>query len=938
MFVTRESSTASSSAASSSTTSMLMSSSSTPVLDSQAPKPRFTRRHKPTSTSGILTARYNRTRARRPTPPHRSLRRVHVKKVRPLEVISNLLRDHEEARLSRSAISWQLRTMAKDRSLYLPILVGQAVLRQLAKNPQNQLKWAASYLDTCDQFEKRVARLAHRGITTELLSHWVWILTVKDRDRRIRRCCLSPYKQTDNLLMYLLKMDDRDLAKETLVLLVDYLSKRHKQTNGERFHVQAPRFTYLALNLVKRSLAIWPLLLATLARLTAGYIKSIPRTASIDGDTHGYQVQCQIFNAVIQALGQEPRRGRQRAREWCWEAQKILLECSSTSEPQLIISRESYRSIRIVLLALPKTPMEAKVALRSSSNWPPYREEWDGTDELRNPEDDLSRASKAGILMHEAGYESSWIDEAMTSLGGSFPGRQPTVQTRTLEFKFKDDPEALWTARMLATRTAREAWRVFQTPPIPGLLPTSNVYAVMFAKLHALPVDMPGIVPGDTRRVFPAEDGNLSAYSISVLDPPTPKALYNRMLKQRLAPTGECLKLLIRTASSMREALRYFEDSPYSQYAPVLRKSLGVLSKMDWSDLSGSSFQELREMLHLIPGGVVVAWIIALCRFHKPRVSAIPSRLKNALFLAKLYHSGSSGSQKAETMFREIAKAIARGKLLPSTLGRLHNAGASLRVFLAVFSDFKSLERKSDEQMFKFFSVALRKSIYSFVFKRFYRPRSVSVLLSRDRGTTSGLLSRYAALLLDCRRGIVHEFNLLVQPPNLDATVCAGAQLRAEFPLWEAHTLFYYMRALAVLGNTEEMVRLVEWVFDSYERGDIFPKQLITPGNPHFRVFVDSLAYFDKISEKMIHGDIRKRLKDRLDFLQKERGCPWFIPEPKAGLRQVIVWDVACAETCSELTSGWTMPSSPQIIIHRGTRAKTWNNGYVIQNSLLEEY
>lgn len=858
-------------------------------------------------------------------------------------VISELLRDHEAARLSRNAGSWQARAVASDRSLHLPNLLGQAVMRRLAKIGEKQPVWASD-LETWDQFDKRVGKLASRDITTELLSHWAWILTTTDRDLRVRRFCLSPHKQSDFVLVYILKTDHRDLAKETLILLVDYLSKRYKKTIGGRIHVQSPQFTYLVVNLVKRSLAIWPPLLVTLARVTADYIKSIPRIASKTGKEHGYQVQCQVFNSVVQALGSEPRSGRQKAREWCWEAQKTLLECSSTSEPQLVISRASYRAIRTVLLALQKTPMEEKVAVRSSSNWPPYREEWDGTDELRNPEDDLSRTSKAGILMHEAGYDSSWIDEALTALGGSFPGRQPTVQTKTLEFKFKDNPDALWTARMRATRTAREAWRVFQTPPVPGMLPTSNVYAVMFAKLYALPVDMPGVVPGDTRRVFPIDNGNLSAFSISVLDPPTPKSLYLRMLKQRLAPTGECLKVLIKTATSTQEALGYFKDSPYRQYTPVLQLSLRVLPDMDWSDFSGIRVQKLREMLHMIPGGVVVAWIIVLCRFHKPRGSRKPCLLRNAMFLAKLYHSGSTGLQKAESMFREIAKVLARGKTLASTLGRHHNRGLSLQAFVAVFSEFKRIEKKADEHMFKFFCSVLQKSIYSFVFKTVIggaSSRSVSdqdPISVRPRGhdSTSKLLSHYATLLLNCRRGVVHEFNTLVHPPNLDPTACAGALPSAQFPLWEAHTLMFYMRALAVFGNTEEMVRLVDWVFDCYERGDIFPKQLITPGNTHYRVFLNALSYFDKMSEKTIHPAVRKRLRDRLEFLRKERGCPWFVSEPEGALRQDLIQDVTCTNICGELTSGWAMSSSPQAVASGRRLTKSWNEGYILQGSLLE--
>lgn len=172
----------------------------------------------------------------------------------------------------------------------------------------------------------------------------------------------------------------------------------------------------------------------------------------------------------------------------------------------------------------------------------------------------------------------------------------------------------------------------------------------------------------------------------------------------------------------------------------------------------------------------------------------------------------------------------------------------------------------------------------------------------------------YSTLLLDCRRGIVHEFNILIQPPNLDTISRKDALPQAQFPIAGAHTIMLYMRALAVSGNSEEMVRLVDWIFDSYERGDVFPDDLLTPGTNQYRVLVSALSYFDTIICRMADAGVQERLRGRLDFLQKERGCTWFVSEPGTELlREYLRHDLVCGKMYSELTSHRSSPSSPPV-------------------------
>ncbi|KAM7204624.1 hypothetical protein V8F33_001588 [Rhypophila sp. PSN 637] len=679
--------------------------------------------------------------------------------------------------------------------------------------------------------------------------------------------------------------------------------------NPSTFHLESNRFALAIGWLVRKCLIVWPDLLPNLARPTADFIKSIPLVASRNRYTHGYKCQCHIFNSAIESLGEEPAADRQRAREFCWEAQKILLECSSTSHRQLIISRNSYRSIRMVMLSLKKTALETKVAIRSSTSWPPYRKVWDGTDERRKPEDDLSRASQAGILMHEAGYSSDWDDEAMTVLGGSFSGRPPTVQTRTLDFKFSDNPDTLWIARINATRNAREAWGVFQSPPVSGMLPTTGVYAAMFAKLYSPPVDMAGVVPGDTTRVFPVDNGNLSPFAITSLEPPDPKSLYQRMLNQRLAPTGLCLQLLIRNADDIEEAMEYFRKSPYSSAAPVLEVSLEALSESDLNDFDNPSLHWKRKMLSSIPPGILAAWISALCRIRPNWRRLIrPCYISNAVFLARLHKSTTPpGSRDSAPLFREIATFLGRGKMVRPTRGE-HKAASTLRVFLVVYSQFSFVCKGADERMFQAFCLILQKTVRSFLFLT--KAGSQKVKTRGWRRATERVHSE-TFLLEPCCNGVVQEFKLLVQPLDTDKTTPSIIYPHPRFPLRTAVTLQLYMRALAAFGNAEEMVRVVEWLFDSYETGLVFSRELMTPGAYEYRVLVNTLAYFDCIIEKLGDSSTQRHLRERLQFLQDERGCTWYLHELQENLRQCIEEDLLCAKAYKGLTAGWTSSSLP---------------------------
>ena len=92
--------------------------------------------------------------------------------------------------------------------------------------------------------------------------------------------------------------------------------------------------------------------------------------------------------------------------------------------------------------------------------------------------------------------------------------------------------------------------------------PNFQVYAEMFLKLHAEPVDEDaGTLPGDARETFPVHRANYSEYELARQSPPSITELYNQMINSGIKPEGYCLQLLVRNARTVEEGLRYLADS-----------------------------------------------------------------------------------------------------------------------------------------------------------------------------------------------------------------------------------------------------------------------------------------------------------------------------------------------------------------------------------------
>ena len=444
--------------------------------------------------------------------------------------------------------------------------------QMLIRQDERRLETSLSQTLMGNQWDRRVKSLASRGITEEDIAHWAWILSGETPDLRMERFLSTDKDKPLFLLLAVLGSQESFTSREFLPSIVAYISKVYCSSSpsgplqfqsramgmakDQRLHMTPDNFIILLHRLVHHFLRLAPDMLPSVSQLVAAYISTIETTTrpsasarrTVAAPQVGYAARCRVFNRAIRFLGKTSFLNPLLHTKYNWEAQKLLLSFSAGLERQLVLSKSSYRAIQTILLGLEKSQAEEKVAIRSRKTWPPHREEWDGLDERRRPEDDLSRSVKAGILAREAGYAETEYDRALSALGGAVLGQSPTVQTRSPRPKLWTGKLArlniytLWASQVRATRNAQEAWKMFESPPKEGLRPNFQVFAEMFEKLFSRPViDPHDAVPGSAKEVFPPHEANLTAVEKARLQPPSASDLYDRMLHSGTRPVGRCL-------------------------------------------------------------------------------------------------------------------------------------------------------------------------------------------------------------------------------------------------------------------------------------------------------------------------------------------------------------------------------------------------------------
>lgn len=707
-----------------------------------------------------------------------------------------------------------------------------------------------------------------KGVADDEIRQWVWILSAETADIGIKRFVSDTGRKPLFLLNMLLRKDQVIREAENFISLLHYINEHYIGNSPparfqSSFHLTRRHFFILLDRLTSKCLAAWPGLLPSVSRLVVAFIEHMPE--EIRGSrTRAHAARCVVFNQALHQFTKRPAMNPMDDMMFNWEAQKILLRLSSSIRPALHISKNGYRDIRRVMAALPKTSPEREVALRAAKTWPPYRQDWDGRDEERQPEDDLTRLARAGILQREAGYAEEAFDRALNALAGSVIGRRPTTQTRgKLPCIWSGHDASLniyseWAANIITTRDVREAWRAFNTPPQPNLQPNAMVYAEIFKKLFARPAqESSRALPGDVKEVFPVHDGNLSTFEVARLSPPTPEKLYNIMLSSGVRPVGECLNVLVREADSKDTALQYLENSPYRGVAPVLRES----------EFGGLGNADRRALLRQLPASTLSAWIRMLCRTHKAHMTQIEEAVK----LANAYHKHSPLATHTDTScYYTIIEALAMGRVIYGRRAAANNV-LTLKLFMTVWDlvvDWKGI----DDNLFELLCLMAWRSLRLRTFKDVESGRLHSWAHNGRPAERSVMqfVRVYAAM--------GEAFKKLTKPVQGFGGSAEERQCSLTH-LVTGQQIYRYMRALGAIGDGAGMVELMRWVMKAWDQDHLLPTSRERQGTGYHYLTL-AMSYFSTVARQTIDVKTVKALKQDLEKLRLTRGCTWVWPGP----------------------------------------------------------
>ncbi|XXH01517.1 hypothetical protein Hte_007877 [Hypoxylon texense] len=696
----------------------------------------------------------------------------------------------------------------KQRSERLPLLLLQAWLAR--QDIRNEPGISASIRSiTPSEWSDRFRSLASRGWSKEDVDHWIWILSGDDGDIRVQRLVSTETPKPLFLITLLTRSDEKFRKAESLLSLMEYISKHHldhkppassnnialfsSNTTMTVFH-----FLILLRRLVNHAQRRWPRSIVTVARFTSDYIRRMPSETGADN----YYQKCKIFNTAL-LLFKRPAAEKPLANmEFNWRAQRLLLAMSDNLDKPLIINKASYRAVREVMVGLRKSQAEKSVARRYAKSWPPYRQDFDGLDAKRTAEDDYSRSVKAGILAKEAGYPDDHYDQALGALGG-MDSNSPTVQTRSLPPRESKDEEqdqnlySRWAMLVRSTRNRQEAWKVFnEFASRTGKTPNIQVYSEMFIKLQARQIpETSNALPGDSRESFPIHNANYSEYELARLSPPTVSGLYDQMISHGVKPEGHCLYTLLGNAKSLEEGTRYLRDSGIDASSV---KALTLFKQ--------PSYQALWK----IPLLTFKSYIQLLCRLQPDRrghQKILPDellRIRHAIRLARIrLKRGSTEGSTFRPPWVIILRALARPHICVINSTRANNDAEALAMAMDVL---KSLGDTAgvDPDAFMYVCRTVQKAALS-------RLASQESQSRESGGREVGPLIPNAEKTSNKLKSIFSQLGQVVRTSEIES------EIRLPSPdflhdIGPAH-LHTYMRTLAFLEDSAAMKELLQWMF-----------------------------------------------------------------------------------------------------------------------------
>ena len=509
--------------------------------------------------------------------------------------------------------------------------------------------------------DEKVNYLARRGYDVMDVVSWAWVLRGRDIRQSIMRLLILEKHHREKhscnhrgfppfIALFLLRNSFLDAA--TLRLLVIYCLRL---INGQTSPIQSERGAVteelngdtqgdhdpeawldrstcmiLVVRLLRQARRVLPQAQVPLARAYAHHLAGLKnlgqRRAKDDLTLACNRFKTEKFNRILYLLSLPAKQEPYSSVPIQQQAQVEVLRVMASHQPIIPVVRRGYQGVFAVQLAHRKTTTEGQFAALKAPSWPPWKEDRMGIDSERGTEGMKSRSMQVLGRMTAAGYSRGTWEEAASVLAGWDTDSSPTIQTRAFIERGRPlrrrlrpsspEEEIIWSSRIHATRTVREAWACFLSYRDQGFEPRARIYVAMAEKLiyrkktRERKFD-PTIysMPGDVREVFPEPASARDVIYVRA-EPPTLEEFVEEMVSLRMRPNGKFLGLLLANAPSYDLGLHYLHCS---NLTPNQIDALCTVfsSTSEYADQGNQRLESLRGLnLHVFSG-----FIRFLCKF-----------------------------------------------------------------------------------------------------------------------------------------------------------------------------------------------------------------------------------------------------------------------------------------------------------------------------------
>jgi hypothetical protein len=481
--------------------------------------------------------------------------------------------------------------------------------------------------------------LQSKGYDAHHVVLWSRILSLPDANQMVlafvsaANSLPSPESPSLPTFLLMLILRTRSLNANSVRLLLDYIWRHYVGADQGSKSPSTPRMIGLqtcmimTVRLVRHARIVWPIALEEIATIAAKLIGrgsegaiSLSRQ-QIQNFSHIYNRLLSLF-ALPTSLQPFTSAATQQRAQFC------LIRKMTSFKPHLPVTREGFRALTKVQLARKKTEQEKKWSQSQAFSWPPWKEERLGIEKDSEFAGKDSRAAEFMVKMTEAGYSMLHWEKAARILAGWDTDGSPTIQTRTLirpgpitltadvrqELKESDyDDQETWAARILATRTHKEAWACFTSYEKSCCgIHAAAPYNAMLAKLLHIRDEFSqsdnrnaSVVPGDCKESWP-EPISPHDFLYVPSSPPTSDEFFDSMTNRGLRPASYVLVDLLDKADSIAVGMKYIDACNFPE-----RTGDCLLGRVQ------VDARLMHAMVKTIPNVVIAAFVRLLGRMNR---------------------------------------------------------------------------------------------------------------------------------------------------------------------------------------------------------------------------------------------------------------------------------------------------------------------------------